>query len=223
VTKRADLPLAISAAASVEQHVVHPIAEAFLQYAKEKNLTLTEVQEFRSVPGFGVEAKVVYKGKEEKIFIGHYGYVSSKFSSTLRKELESFEEIQPLEGKVMSYVLIGDDLYFACFSDEIKQESMPTIKYLSEKFHISTSMLTGDHKANATSVGKEVGIEHIYADLRPEDKLNIVAELSKKQGLIMIGDGINDAPALLRATGRHFYGEDRKRNSNRRIRCRFLT
>jgi heavy metal translocating P-type ATPase len=200
VTENSDLQRAISAVASVEQHVVHPIAEAFLQYSKEKNLTLLDVEEFKSVPGFGVEAKVLYKNKLERIFIGHLEYVSSKFSATLRKELESFDEMKPVEGKVMSYILIGEDLFFACFSDEIKKESMTTIKYLSEKFDISTSMLTGDHKANANSVGNEVGIHRIYADLRPEDKLNIVAELSKKQGLIMIGDGINDAPALLRAT-----------------------
>ncbi|MBM3207494.1 MAG: cation-translocating P-type ATPase [Chlamydiae bacterium] len=191
---------ALSIAASVEQHVIHPIADAFLNYAKEQNAPLVLIEDFKSIPGFGVQAKAQYKEKMEKVFIGHYGYVSSNFSDSVKEKLSSFQEIEPTEGKVISYILIGDELFYACFSDEIKQESVSTIKYLAEKFDIDTSMLTGDHQENAKSVGLKVGIQSIYSDLRPEDKLKIVADLSKEKGLIMVGDGINDAPALLRAT-----------------------
>jgi P-type E1-E2 ATPase len=193
------IDFALSLAASVEQHVVHPIATAFLDYAKEKNILIRKVTNFSSLPGFGVSAVVEEKDERYKIFIGHYGFVKEQFSPYLQKQLKHFDPVTS-EGKVTSYVLINDHLFSATFSDEIKSCAKNVIQSLSQDLGLDVTMLTGDHKENAHAVANVVGITNVHADLRPQDKLSIVSELSQEEGLVMLGDGINDAPALMRAT-----------------------
>lgn len=194
-----DEKTALSIASSVEQHVVHPIADAMIKHAKQNGAEALPIKDFKAVAGFGVESLVSIKDTEKKVFIGHYGFVSSKFSEKLRNALKDYHP-GILEGKVMSYILIGDDLFAATFVDDIKEESAEVVKKLQEDLSIEVAMLTGDHKDNAAAVAQKIGIQNIYADLRPEDKLRIVADLSKEKGLMMVGDGVNDAPALMRAS-----------------------
>ena len=192
--------VALAIAASVEQHVVHPIADAMIAYAKSQDLAINEVDDFTSIAGFGVKASAKINGQKESVYIGHFDFIASKFSKNLKEKLQGYSPVPSLEGHVMSYILIGDELFSATFIDEIKPDSAAIVKRLKEDLGMDVCMLTGDHKENAESVGKKVGIDHIFASLRPEDKLEKVASLSKQEGLIMIGDGVNDAPALTRAS-----------------------
>lgn len=192
--------IALGIAASVEKHVVHPIANAVMDFAQKKGLRLIDVENFQSVAGFGVNAKVEIDKKPYQVFIGHFGYVKSNFSDVLHLKLKDYTSPPPKEGRVLTYILIGNSLFRATFTDYIKENSEEVISSLSDSLGMNVAMLTGDHKENAYSVASKIGIKQVYADLRPEDKLNVVAELSKEKGLIMIGDGVNDAPALMRST-----------------------
>lgn len=194
-----DTQAALAIAASIEQHVVHPIADAMLLHAKEKNAGSVPIEDFKSVAGSGVQALASFRGKQEKVYIGHFGFVSSYFSPTLKESLKGYAPSPSSEGRVMSYILIGDALFCSIFVDDIKNESAFLVKKLKD-LHMDVAMLTGDHKENADAVAKKTGIDLVYSNLRPEDKLLKVEELSQKKGLIMIGDGVNDAPALMRAT-----------------------
>ena len=99
-----------------------------------------------------------------------------------------------------TFLLIEHDLFFFGFVDAIRLDAKKMVQTLKEQHKLHPIMLTGDRIENADYVAKQLGIEHIFANLRPEDKLIKVAELSRAGGLMMVGDGINDAPALARAT-----------------------
>jgi Zn2+/Cd2+-exporting ATPase len=97
-------------------------------------------------------------------------------------------------------LLIEETLFLFHFIDTVRPESIAMVESLKRDSHLQPMMLTGDHNDIAQAVAKNVGIDEVYANLRPEDKLVKVADFSKTEGLIMVGDGINDAPALARAT-----------------------
>lgn len=201
VTIQSTIPssTALRLAASVEQHVVHPIATALLEYAKEQNAPIEEVENFSAVAGFGVQAEAKIGKDNYSIFIGHYGFVKEHFSVALKQSLSNYLPSTP-PGKVTTFILINDSLFSAIFSDDVKSSAKDVVVALRDKLKMHVTMLTGDHQNNALSVAKAVGIENVHADLRPQDKLQIVSDLSKEEGLIMLGDGINDAPALMRAS-----------------------
>ena len=200
MTSESPITEALGVAASIEQHVVHPIATALITYAKKHKIPLTQINAFQALPGFGVKAKAFYRGQTQEVFIGHYTFVSTHFPISVQKKLQADPIPPPRHGKVVSYILIGEELFQVIFTDEVKKESSELIKRLHTNLQMDVSMLTGDHHDNAMSVGQEVGIENIHANLRPEDKLQMVAAMAQKRGLIMVGDGVNDAPALMRAT-----------------------
>lgn len=170
VTK--DLPDEIlSIAFGLERQVVHPIATAICALAQEKNLKPASIEDFKAIPGFGVEGTV--NGK--KVSLGR-------------------PKTHEKEGVLTSLEYDGKTYLFE-FSDQIREN----IFNLIQKLPLKSIMLTGDHEKNAKTVGHAVGIDQIFANLLPEDKLEKVALLAEK-GLAMVGDGINDAPALARAT-----------------------
>lgn len=179
-----NIPTALSIAASLERHAFHPIAEAITSFASSQNAPYTPVEDFKVVPGFGVEGKVMLQNKQVAVYIGNADYIASKFSGKIKDK--------------QTLLLIGEDLFSFQFVDTVRPGIKKILHSLKTKMRIL--MLTGDHIENAHHVAEEVGLDEIYADMRPEDKLKKVEELSKEQGLIMIGDGINDAPALARAT-----------------------
>ena len=155
----------------LERQVVHPIATAICQLAEEKKLPPAPIENFKAIPGYGVEG--VVKGKKVKL------------GRPKTHEKEGVHAILEYDGK--SYSLE--------FSDQIRKD----IRKLIQKLPLKPIMLTGDHEKNAKTVGQAVGIDQIFASLHPEDKLQKVSEFSEN-GLAMVGDGINDAPALARAT-----------------------
>lgn len=170
---------ALSIAFGLERHVVHPISAAICTLAQKKKIGAASISSFKSIPGIGLEG--IYQG--EPVFIG-----------LPEKDLPAKNE-----GLVLAVLKTKKGTFLFRFADQVRKESPLLMKKLQQE-GLRPIMLTGDHEYNARFVGKLLGLEEFYADLRPEDKLNKVAELSKSQGLAMVGDGINDAPALARAT-----------------------
>ncbi len=179
---------ALSIAGSMERLVKHPMADAIVSFAKSKDIALVTLDSFESVPGSGISA--LFEGKT--CFIGNEEFVLSKVSEPTFTH--SFT------GSTQTFFLLGNALFVFYFQDEIRPDAKELIKALHGKLNMTTVMLTGDHKQNALPVAKNVGIAEVFADLKPQDKLDQVARLSKDHGLIMVGDGVNDAPALARAT-----------------------
>ncbi len=176
------LDQAIAIAATLERHAVHPIAKALVAYGAK--FPLLKLDQFKSSAGFGLEGVI----DNTAVTIGHREFI-------LTKKVIS---IPPSQG-LTAYLLVGDALFVFSFTDTIRPESQSVIAGLKKR-NLSVAMLTGDHQASAGPVARSLGIDQVYADLRPEDKLEIVAKLSHESGLMMIGDGINDAPALARST-----------------------
>ncbi len=179
-------------AASVEQNSEHIIAKAILNYAKEKGINPEKVENYRTIPGKGAYA--TFKGKE--LYVG---------SPNLLKELginlkdERILKLQK-EGKTVVFVVVDGKLSGAfALSDRIKKESFEAVKQL-KSMGIKVFMLTGDSEEVAKSVSRELGIDDYFAQVLPHEKAEKV-EFLKKQGyrVAMVGDGINDAPALVTA------------------------
>ena len=183
-----DIHHAIAIAASMERLVKHPMADAIVTLAKEKQLALVNLDSFVSIPGSGIQA--LYKGQAS--FIGNKTFILSKTPSFIQKNT--------FTSSTQTYFLLGDALFVFHFQDEIRPGAKDLILNLQNKLYMKTAMLTGDHKQNALPIAQKVGITNIFANLKPQDKLDQVARLSQDHGLIMIGDGVNDAPALARAS-----------------------
>lgn len=180
---------ALSIAYGLERHVVHPIATAICKLAQEKKLPAAEIASFKAIPGFGLEGFY----NNIPVAIGLPEHIVKKLSSPLPPKNSH-------EGLVLAVLAIGDEAFLFRFVDQVRKETPALMKKLIQVNKLQPIMLTGDNSENAHFVGNALGIQKIYANLRPEDKLNKVAELSEKEGLAMVGDGINDAPALARAT-----------------------
>ncbi|MGL5627431.1 MAG: heavy metal translocating P-type ATPase [Candidatus Rhabdochlamydia sp.] len=180
----------LQAAYGLEISAVHPIADAIICYAKEKQIKPLEILDFKSISGSGLQGFVFLQNRKVPVYIGSSAFILSHlpFSS------EIFQK-----GTLNSYLLLDNTLFVFHFTDTLRVQSKPLIDRL-KKQKLNPIMLTGDKLEVAKDVAEQTGISTIYADLKPEDKLAKVADLSTRHGLIMIGDGINDAPALARAT-----------------------
>ncbi|MCU0105064.1 heavy metal translocating P-type ATPase [Acholeplasma vituli] len=178
-------------AASLESKSEHPLGEAIVRQATMRNYKLKPVESFLNHPGFGVEG--VIEGKS--INIGNL-----KFVNRLKVKIGQLQKLADElseHGNTLIYVVIDQKLAgLIAIADTIKPSSKKAIQALQSK-GIIVYMMTGDHAITAKSIAKEVGIEHVIAEVLPEDKSKEVGKL-KDQGykVAMVGDGINDAPAL---------------------------
>ena len=181
-------------AASAENGSEHPLGEAIVREAKEKNIKLLNIENFKAIAGFGIETyidnKKVLMGNEklmnkENINIENYNLYMDKLSK---------------EGKTPMYVAYDNKLLgIIAVADKLKKESVEAINRL-HKLGIKTAMITGDNKNTANSVAKEAGIDIVFAEVLPEEKSNEVKKLQDEGFTVaMVGDGINDAPALTQA------------------------
>ncbi|MGA8164757.1 MAG: cation-translocating P-type ATPase [Waddliaceae bacterium] len=191
---------ALAIACALEKNAVHPIAKSILEYGKDKPNIPVAIKQFRAIPGYGLEGKVGIADENHAAYIGHPDYILDKLSLENRQHLqENMEQVQK-EGELIAVLLIDTSLYVFRFSDTLRSNIRETLDSLKQDRKLFVVMLTGDHENSARRIANELGIEHYRANLRPEDKLEYVSELSQKGGLAMVGDGINDAPALARAT-----------------------
>ncbi len=178
-------------AASLEAKSNHPVAKAILEETKKRNVALLLAENFQSISGLGLEA--VVEGKN--ILIGTERLLRDRGIS-LEKIKKETEKILS-EGKTLSIVAVNNSpLGIIGISDLVRKTSKKTIDEL-KKLGIETVMITGDNKTIAEAVGAELGIERVFAEVLPEDKASFVKKLQNEGKFVaMVGDGVNDAPAL---------------------------
>lgn len=183
--------------ASAEARSEHPLAEAIVRTAKQRNLDLAEPASFEAVPGMGIQAEV----SNRRLLIGSPRLLEkfdAKVSAQIREERTQLEH----QGKTVLLVFDQDDgcLGVIAVADQARAEAIAAIEQLKKIGVAHTAMLTGDNQRVADALGQSLGMTDIYAELLPEDKVTIVKELAAKYGTVaMIGDGVNDAPALATA------------------------
>ena len=179
-------------AAAMEFQSSHPIAQAIVNYADENNIIFDSVDEFKNVPGKGIVANI----NGEQFYAANESLIEGSSFEISRDEINSFSS----EGKTIVFVGNAKNVMgMITVSDKIRSNASEVIADLKSK-GVETVMLTGDNKMAATKVAEEIGIQHVFSNLLPEDKLNILDAIRNKFGdVAMVGDGINDAPALARA------------------------
>ena len=186
---------ALSLAAAVETDSEHTIAQGIRQSAEDQNLSLPEVIDFEAIQGHGVKAKVDRK----TVHVGGPRMLDF-LNLELSEVLQNFKEKADAHGQSVVY-LIQDEQVVAGFAlaDIIRPESKQAITQL-HKLGIEVAMLTGDSEAVANAVAEELGIDQVFAEVLPEYKDQKVAALQDQgKKVAMVGDGVNDAPALTRA------------------------
>lgn len=184
----------IQIAASVEAKSEHPLAQAIVNHAYEKKLKLKEVKDFKAIPGYGLEGKV----DSDRVLIGTLDLMK-KEKVVVSKELLSKKEELEKEGKIVMIIFYKTELSLIAVADELKESSQNAIKEL-KKMGIKTLMITGDNKRTAEAIAKRVGIDEVLAEVLPKDKEANVRKLQENGDKVaMVGDGINDAPALAQA------------------------
>jgi len=182
----------LAIAASLEALSEHPIAQAIVKYAHENGVKPRPVEEFKAIPGKGVRGII-------------HGNIFYAGSTRLFEELDLFipDDVKKLEEKGRTVVLIGNDervLGAIGLMDRIRDDAFHAIGWLKRR-GVKTVMITGDNKRIADIIAKRLGIDEYYAELLPHEKVEIIEKLTKTyQHVAMVGDGVNDAPALAKAS-----------------------
>ena len=182
----------IKIAASLENQSSHPIAQAIVNYANENGIAFDAINDFKNVPGKGILANIA----GEQYYATNESLIEDSSFEISRDEINRYSA----EGKTLIFVGNSEKvLAIITVSDKIRSNASEVIADLKEQ-GVQTIMLTGDNKIAARSVADKIGIDYVYSNLMPEDKLNILDTIRNKFGdVAMVGDGINDAPALARA------------------------
>jgi len=179
--------------ASAERGSEHPLGEAIVNGAKEKNLELSEAESFEAIPGQGIE--VVIEGR--RMLLGNKKLMDSRnIEITLEEESNKLAR----EGKTPMYVAIDNELAgIIAVADVMKPSSRKAIEIL-HNMGIEVVMITGDNRITAEAIARQVGIDRVLAEVLPQDKAEEIKKLqSEGKKVAMVGDGINDAPALAQA------------------------
>lgn len=183
----------LSYAYSLEKKSEHPLAKAICDYAQDVEVDSFETDEFKALTGNGLAANA----GDKKIIGGSLKFISSQISvdDTIREKASSLSK----EGKTPLFFACDDELLgIIAVADVIKEESPKAIKEL-QNMGIRVVMLTGDNEKTAKAIGKQIGVDNVISDVLPDGKENVIKELMSFGKVAMVGDGINDAPALTRA------------------------
>lgn len=183
----------IQIAYSLENQSEHPLAKAVCEYGEEKGAQLLRCTEFNSVTGSGLTAVI----NGENIYAGNERFVSSyaEITDEVKKQIAEFAD----NGKTpMLFARNGRLLGIIAVADKIKNDSIEAVKEL-KKMGVGVVMLTGDNKRTANAIGSAIGVDKVISDVLPGDKANVIKSLKKYGNVAMVGDGINDAPALTEA------------------------
>lgn len=178
---------------ALENKSEHPLARAILEKAKEENAGIEEVTGFQALPGNGLTAIL----DDLTLYGGNYTFISSKVSvdGDIQKKAEKLAEA----GKTPLFFGNEDRLLgVIAVADVIKEDSPQAIKEL-QNMGIHVVMLTGDNERTAKAIGQQAGVDEVIAGVLPEGKEQVIRKLKEKGKVAMVGDGINDAPALTRA------------------------
>ena len=183
----------LALAAALEQRSEHPLACAVMLRAEEDKLSVSEVSDFRALPGNGLTATL----NDEELLGGSLSFISTKADvpQALRDKAEALAE----EGKTPLLFAKGGKLAgVIAVADVIKEDSPAAIAAL-RNMGIHVVMLTGDNEKTARAIGRQAGVDEVIAGVLPEGKESVIRRLQKQGKVAMVGDGINDAPALTRA------------------------
>ncbi|WP_194544611.1 heavy metal translocating P-type ATPase [Paenibacillus sp. JZ16] len=199
--------------ASIERMSKHPLALAIVQSAEKEGAALKQVENGQSITGWGMQAEVggiTWKiGKSD--ILDHPTIDQHSGAASAQKELSALEEnrqhwlsirnMLESEGKTVSVILKGDRIAgMIALQDAVRPQAAMAVKRL-QQLGIKVAMLTGDRKATADVIAKQSGVDMVFSDLLPEDKVTHIKELRARYGhVVMVGDGVNDAPALATAT-----------------------
>lgn len=184
----------LEAAAAAEKGSEHPLGEAIVRRALKEGLKPEQPKAFKAIPGLGIEAE----SGDKKILLGNIRLMEEK--NIDYSQLSGIAGRLAEEGKTPMYVAInGSPAGIVAVADTVKQSSAQAVKRLHD-MGIKTAMITGDNAKTASAVARQVGIDIVLADVMPQDKANEIKKLQQQGNLVaMIGDGINDAPALAQA------------------------
>jgi len=178
-------------AASLEGRAEHPIAQAVTKKAEERDLAIRTPQEFRLIPGEGIEGQV--GGRNLKI-------VSPGYLKELKNDFQ-FERLERLLGQAKTVVILLEDekpLGAIALADVVRKESREAVDRL-KSMGIKCMMLTGDNRSVAGAVSRELGLDEFFAEVLPGEKADAIKKVQEKYTVAMVGDGVNDAPALAQA------------------------
>jgi len=185
----------LTIAASLEKQSEHPLAEAIYQYANKEGLALSEVEGFKAIPGHGIQGEIestTYYFGNRKLINNIVGLSVERINRKMSRLEEQGKTAMILASKKEILGLVG-------VADTVKTTSKEAVEGL-KKLGIAVYMITGDNESTAKTIARQVGIENILAEVLPEDKSKNVKKLQDEgKKVAMVGDGINDAPALAQA------------------------
>ena len=185
-------------AASCETVSEHPLGRAIVEGAKERELSLLKIEDFQSITGQGIAAKIPAKDSEAVYYIGN-----RKLCEEQGLKMNAYvEEAQGLAGKGQTPMFVAKNkevIGLVSVADTVKETSKGAIAKI-RSLNTEVYMLTGDNVRTAEYIGSQVGVDHVIAEVLPQDKAGVVERLQKEgKRVMMVGDGINDAPALVQA------------------------
>lgn len=183
-------------ASAIESRSEHPIARAIVARGKKDNVRSRSVDGYTAIKGKGAEA--LLDGR--KVWVGSHKYLEERGEETP----EMHQKLEELSSDGKTVVVIGEEGHvcgFISLSDEIRLEAKDVVSKLKERGVERVIMLTGDNRPTGDAIGKLTGVDEVRAELLPQDKIRAIEELVSKYGIVaMVGDGVNDAPALARAS-----------------------
>ncbi|MFH1301582.1 MAG: heavy metal translocating P-type ATPase, partial [Planctomycetota bacterium] len=183
-------------AAALEAHSNHPLAIAILDAAEEQQVTYQAAEAYQIIQGKGATALI--NGRE--FWLGSHRYLEERKEETA----EVHQQLEELSNAGQTVVVIGNDTHvcgFIALADRVRETSAEVIRQLHQAGIERVVMLTGDNAGTAQAVGDEVGIDAVHSELLPEDKVTVIEVLVKEyQYVAMVGDGVNDAPAMSRSS-----------------------
>ena len=183
----------IAYAYSLEKMSEHPLSKAIVEYARDKGIKELEVSDFKIQSGSGLKGMI----DNQMVYGGNRKYIEGLVK--IDKELLKKAEALASEGKTPLFFARGENLLgIIAVADVIKEDSIQAIQEI-KNMGLKTVMLTGDNEITATAIGKEARVDKVISGVMPEGKDNIIQQLQSKGKVIMVGDGINDAPALTRS------------------------
>lgn len=188
----------LQTAASLEAYSEHPIAQAIVSAAQGKSLPLLSVTSVQAQAGLGITGTLAGK----KLTIGKRPLVGKQLITSTEKELSHTSQRIEADGKTVIWVSYGERVMgLLAVADQMRPASPNLISILKQLGIKTTVMLTGDNAATAQTIGQIAGVDQIYSDLLPEDKVDVIHQLQQQYRMVaMVGDGINDAPALAKAS-----------------------
>ncbi|WP_291625040.1 heavy metal translocating P-type ATPase [Clostridium sp.] len=184
----------LALAASAEKGSEHPLGEAIVKAAEEKNIKLKEIEDFKAIPGHGIEVKI----ENSIILLGNKKLMVERGIDL--GDLQNKSNQLAEEGKTPMFLSADNEIKgIVAVADTVKENSKKAIEAI-HNMGIKVAMITGDNEKTAKAIAKEVGIDIVLAEVLPEDKANEVKKLQNdNKKVAMVGDGINDAPALVQA------------------------